>query len=155
MPNEKGSDEISGNETDESEPETVLFSDDSSTADTEDYISDAEPGVASDWSAAGAGPGFRHWLRASVPNIHRGPQQNALHVTFNCSLRGEQYKLQVSYEKLYRVKEFQQALGDVAHLFASDPNRRYVMMSKTLNNPRRASARTCSYISFRAHLSTR
>ena len=35
-PNKRGSDESSGNETDESEPETVLWSDDSSTADIDD-----------------------------------------------------------------------------------------------------------------------
>ena len=146
MANKKGSDEIIGNETDESEPETVLWSDDSSTADTEDYISDAEPGVASDWSAASAGRGFRHWLRASVPNIHRGPQQNSLHVTFNRFPGGENmYKLQISYEKLYRIKEFAQALGDVAHLFASDANRRYLMMAKTFNNPRRGLANVFVY----------
>ena len=51
----KDSDESSADEQDDSEPDTVLFSDDSTTAETEDYISDAEPGVASDWSAAGAG----------------------------------------------------------------------------------------------------
>ena len=55
------------------------------------------------------------------------------------------YKLQISYEKLYRVKEFAQALGDVAHLFASDANRRYLMMAKTFNNPRRGLANVFVY----------
>ena len=147
MPNKRGSDESNGNETDESEPETVLWSDDSSTADTENYVSDAEQGVAQDWSAAGAGQGYRHWLRASVPNIHRGLQQNSLHVTFNrCYGNGENVcKLQVSYERLYRVKEFVQALSDVAQLFAADPDRRYLTAAKTFNNPRRGLANVFLY----------
>ena len=139
MPNRKGSDESSGDGTDDSEPETELWSPDSTTADTDEYISDAEPGVASDWSAAGAG--IRHWLRASVPKIHRGPQANSLHITFNHFPRdANMYKLQISYENLYRVKEFVQALYDVAHLLATDPNRRYISMAKTFNNPRRGLA---------------
>ena len=142
----KDSDESRADETDDSEPDTVLYSDDSSTADTEDDISDAEPGLATDWAAAGAGQGYRHWLRASVPNIHRGPQQNSLHVTFNRYARGENmYKLQVSYEKLYRVKEFVQALSDVAHLFAADPSRRWLSIAKTFNNPRRGLANVFLY----------
>ena len=148
MPRKKGSDGSSGDATDESEPETVLWSDDSSTADTEEYISDAEPGVASDWSSASAGQSFRHWLRATVPNIHRGPQQNSLHVSFNHSThrRGEMtYKLQVSYGNLYRVKEFAQALSDVSRLFAEDPARRYLTIAKTFNNPRKGSANVFVY----------
>ena len=49
MPNRKDSDASSADDTD-SEPETELWSPDTMTADSDDYISDAEPGVASDWS---------------------------------------------------------------------------------------------------------
>ena len=148
MPSQKGSDvSISADETDnDSEPDTVLYSDDSSSADTEDDISDVEPGLASDWAAIGANQGFRHWVRSSLPSIHRGPQANSLHVTFNRYANGEKtYKLQVSYQKLYRVKEFVQALSDVAQLFAADPGRRYLTMAKTFNNPRRNLANVFVY----------
>ena len=55
------------------------------------------------------------------------------------------YKLQLSYERRYKVKEFVQALSDVAHLFASDPNRRYFTIAKTFNNPRRGLANVFVY----------
>ena len=38
-----------------------------------------------------------------------------------------------------------EALGDVAHLFASDANRRYLMMANTFNNPRRGLANVFIY----------
>ena len=134
-----------GDEDDSSEPETVVYSDDSSTADTDDFLSDAEPGVATD--ASSADRGYRYWLRSSLPNIHRGPQANSLHVTFNRFVKGndETYKLQLSYEQLYRVKQFAEALADVAHLFAADPVRRYLTIAKTFNNPRKGFANVFIY----------
>ena len=133
-----------GDEDDSSEPETVVYSDDSSTADTDDFLSDAEPGVATD---ASADLGHLYWLRSSLPNIHRGPQANSLHVTFNRLVKGndETYKLQLSYEQLYRVKQFVEALADVAHLFAADPARRYLTIAKTFNNPRKGMANVFIY----------
>ena len=57
----KGSDESSADEQDDdSEPDTVLYNDDSSTADTEDDISDAElPALGTLLSA-------QHTLRATA-----------------------------------------------------------------------------------------
>ena len=126
----------------DSDPETDIYSDTNPT-DSDEFLNDIEPGLAQDWGLT-----RRQLLNdefRSFPNVHRGPQQNALHVTFN-KIDGPSFKLQIPYSRLYKKKEFAEALHDTSALLTQHVAKQYLVMAKVFNNPSKRNAHVFLYI---------